>query len=262
MSTILSLRHILLSCCSSLEAQEGQDKGNLQCFSDDPHQHKGESAITKCFETLEEFKLWDIEAAKYWQSTFEGRRAPTALGEVSSGTTYYDAETACTIILFRSARLILLMSMIVYYSKMHGIGDGHHGIPAHLTALTESIPGLEQDVAKTIDDILSGVPFALGDVDQNGVSSSIPYDGAAAVIIVHAIRLVATCAYTKIDQRQIAMRILSRFNTNIGIRSAVKMEHDDICRSRWAHEQVFLAPIASASLGNAFSPVSFLRLAE
>lgn len=164
---------------------------------------------------------------------FKGRGTPTALGEVASGRTHYDVETACTIILIRSARLILLMSMIAYHYLLEQ-GD-HTGI-----ALAEYIPFLEMDVAAVIDDILAGVPFALGDVSPCGRPGPVAHDGAAAIVIVHSIRLVASCAYLTPDQGRKAMDVLARLNAGIGIRAAVAMEDEDIRRTRWAQEQIAL----------------------
>ncbi|EAQ84345.1 hypothetical protein CHGG_08359 [Chaetomium globosum CBS 148.51] len=149
MSKTLVLRHQLLSGSVYLDAEEQL------------------SVIQKCSETLDDFHRWDIEAADYWQSMFKRLGSPTALGQVASGTTHYDVETACTIILIRSARLILLMSMITHhYQQEQGGGVGR--------MLDEYLPFLEMDVTTVIDDILATVPYALGDVAPGGLPGTVP----------------------------------------------------------------------------------------
>lgn len=236
MSRTLSLRHRLQSCRAGLDAEEQA------------------SIIQTCSETLDDFHRWDVEAADYWQSMFKGRGTPTALGEVASGTTHYDVETACTIILIRSARLILLMSMIAHHYLQEGDSVG--------AALAEYIPFLEMDVVAVIDDILSCVPYALGDVGPGGLPGTVAHDGAAAIVIVHSIRLVSSCAYLTPGQGQKATEILARLNAGMGIRAAVGMEEEDIKRSRWAQEQIALRSRITPTLGlspisvdEAFSPV-------
>jgi hypothetical protein len=214
MSRTLSLRNRLLSDQKSLDPQE------------EP------IIIQNCLETLDDFHRWDAEAAMYWQNTFEGRTTPTALGEVASGTTHYDAETACTIILVRSERLILLMSMIAYHFQRQ-----HCGVD---TGLGECIPLLELHVSMAIDDILASVPYALGDIGPGGVPASPAHDGAGAIVIVQSIRLVASCAYASPDQLARAIGILGRLNAEVGIRAAAGAREEDVSGTRWMREQKFL----------------------
>jgi hypothetical protein len=215
MSKTLRLRQRLMSNRAYLDAEEQA------------------SIIQDCSETLDGFHVWDVEAADYWQSMFKGRGMPTALGEIASGTTHYDVETACTIILIRSARLILLMSMIAHhYFQQDGGGVG--------AALAEYLPFLEMDVAAVIDDILACVPYALGDVGPGGISGTVDHDGAAAIVIYHSIRLVSSCAYVTPEQDRKAMAILERLYAGMGIRSAVVVGEADISRTRWAQEQISL----------------------
>jgi hypothetical protein len=229
MSRTLALRQRLLSNHASLDAEEQT------------------SIIRSCSETLDDFHQWDVEAADYWQSMFQGRGTPTALGEVASGTTHYDVETACTIILIRSARLILLMSMIAHHYLQHqraGIG----------VSLAEYIPFLEMDVTAVIDDMLASVPYALGDVGRGGLPGTVAHDGAAAIVIVHSIRLVSSCAYLTPEQDRKATDILARLNAGIGIRSAVVMGEEDINRTRWAQEQTVLRSRMSWTTTSSPSP--------
>lgn len=225
MARTLSLRHRLLAD---------------RAFFDPAEQT---SLIQTCSETLDDFHLWDVEAAAYWQSMFKGRGTPTALGEVASGTTHYDVETACTMILIRSARLILLMSMIAHH---HGQQQSDNNV----SPLAEYVPFLEMDVGLAVDDMLASVPYALGDVGPGGLPGSVHHDGAAAIVIVHSIRLVASCAYLTPDQRQKAVAILARLNAGIGIRSAVCIGEEDLNNMNWAREQVFLRSRIARSLGS------------
>lgn len=237
MSRTLLLRHMLLSGHAGLDAEDQA------------------SIIQRCSEALDDFHLWDIEAASYWQSMFKGRGTPTALGEVAAGRTHYDVETACTIILIRSARLILLMSMIA----RHRLREQQDSIGA---TLADYMPFLELDVAAVIDDILASVPYALGDVGPGGLPGKVAHDGAAAIVIVHSIRLVSSCAYSTPEQERKAMDILARLNAGMGIRAAVTMREEDISRAKWAQEQIALRSRITPSLGwspgsaeDPFSPV-------
>ena len=236
MSRTLALRHRLLSN-PHLDAEEQT------------------SIIQSCSETLDDFHQWDVEAADYWDSMFKGRGSPTALGEVASGTTHYDVETACTIILIRSARLILLMSMIAH----HYLHEQRTSIGV---SLAEYIPFLEMDVTAVLDDILASVPYALGDVGRGGLPGTVAHDGAAAIVIVHSIRLVSSCAYLTPEQDRKATEILARLNAGIGIRAAVVLGEEDINRTTWAQEQIALRSRMTPSLGlspssteDPFSPV-------
>ncbi|KAK3291422.1 uncharacterized protein B0H64DRAFT_348602 [Chaetomium fimeti] len=230
MSKTLVLRHKLLSRSAQLDVEEQV------------------SVIQTCSETLDDFHLWDVEAADYWHSMFKGRGSPTALGQVASGTTHYDVETACTIILIRSARLILLVSMITYHYQQEQWGGGIG------TTLDEYLPFLEMDVAAVIDDILATVPYALGDVGQGGLPGTVPHDGAAAIVIVQSIRLVSSCAYVTPEQNMKAMEILARLNGGIGIRAAVAVGEDNIGKTRWAQEQISLRSWINPGVG--WSPSS------
>ncbi|KAL2258595.1 hypothetical protein VTK26DRAFT_8056 [Humicola hyalothermophila] len=254
MSRTLSLRHKLLSF-----ARSNSNDSNASHQPPDPSQDSSQAAsliVQTCFETLDDFHRWDAEAASYWQSTFEKRGPPTALGEVASGTTHYEPETACTMILIRSARLILLVSLIAYY---HYHRDHDHDPVA--AALGECVPVLERDVGLAIDDILASVPYALGDVGPGGVPGSVAHDGAPAIVIVHSIRLVESCAYTTPEQLQKAMEVLRRFNAGMGIRAAVGLRDADIHRTRWASEQIFLrSRMAMAATGSSPTVVGVDRL--
>jgi hypothetical protein len=259
MSKTLSLRHRLLSHYTT--SPPPGVAATIDPFVAEQRQLEEASLIQGCFETLDDFYTWDAEAATYWASTFDGRGVPTALGQVASGTiARYDVETACTIILIRSARLILLMSMIAYHhgkavfptptsptciSSPYGYGDAG----SLATAVGECLPMLEQDVIMTVDDILASVPYALGDVDSCGMpcGGSVPHDGAAAIVIVHSIRLVASCAYASPSQTQRAVEVLARLNGGIGIRAAVGLRDEDVMRTRWASEQTFLRSLRAMS---------------
>lgn len=255
MSRTLSLRNRLLSHYTT--SPEPDTTTNNYPFTAEQRQLEETSTIRGCFETLDDFCIWDAEAATYWESTFDGRGVPTALGQVALGTVaHYDVETACTIILIRSARLILLMSMIAYhhgkamYPSTNTESCVYPGEGRIAAALGQCLPTLEQDVGMAIDDILLSVPYALGDVDPCGVpcGGSVPHDGAAAIVIVHSIRLVASCAYATQAQTQKAMEILARLNSGIGIRAAVGLREEDVVmRTRWAREQVFLRSLRVAS---------------
>ncbi|KAF4998638.1 hypothetical protein FGRMN_2964 [Fusarium graminum] len=98
MSRTLSLRHrlgwLMHSEMCQQEATSPSAASQSSVGSDEE-----KILIQECFEMLDNFNIWDCEAATYWQSTFEGRGVPTTLGEMGSGKIHYDAETACIIIL-------------------------------------------------------------------------------------------------------------------------------------------------------------------
>jgi hypothetical protein len=228
--------------------------------------------LQSCFETLDDFHNWDAEAAAYWRNTFEGRTTPTALGEVAAGTTHYDPETACIIILVRSERLILLMSMIAYHhyqqhqyeqqqqhqhqQQQQQPGDSSiHNSSSTIPdpCLTACVPILEQHVHLAIEDMLASVPYALGDVGPGGAPGTLAHDGAAAIVIVQSIRLVASCALASPEQLRRATAVLARLDAGIGIRAAAgpglrvdEQEGEEgvddgvVKSSRWMREQKFL----------------------
>ncbi|KAM7202241.1 hypothetical protein V8F33_002958 [Rhypophila sp. PSN 637] len=245
MSTTLGLRHSLIQHLDS-------HSQHLRHLPTDPTE-KTLEIIQSCFEALDDFASWDCEAATYWQTTFQERGIPTTLGQISSRGTHYDVETACTLVLIRSARLILLMSVIAYYYQMEDQGP----IMQILALLSQCEPLLSSDVTKTIDDMLACVPYALGEIDTltglpHTTGPGIKHDGAAAMVIVHSIRLVASCAYASEDQLQRAFQVLARFDKGIGIRAASCLggaSQDDPRRvvvplsTRWAREQAFLRDV-------------------
>ncbi|ENH64861.1 Sterol uptake control protein 2 [Fusarium oxysporum f. sp. cubense race 1] len=217
MGRTLSLRHRL---CRLMQSETYQPQGASPSTASQSSTGTEDERILiqECFDMLDAFGSWDIEAAEYWQLTFEGRGVPTTLGEMSAGKMHYDAETACIIILVRSARLILLQTMLLYQTTLLPTedDDGYS-----YNSWAETVPFLESDVRKTVDDMLAAVPYALGDIDPSGMPATMLHDGAAAIIIVHSIRLVTHCVYTTPEQTERAARILARLNSAIGIRSAV-----------------------------------------
>ena len=216
MSKTLSLRHRLFQFIQSdIFQQIGSPSATSETSSDADQERL---LLQECFDMLDGFNDWDCEAATYWQMTFEGRGVPTVLGEMGAGKMHYDAETACIMILVRSARLILLQSMLLYQTTLQTVDDEYSNYQA---MWAQCVPVLESDVRKCVDDMLFCVPYALGDIDSSGMPSTMMYDGAAAIMIVHSIRLVTHCVYTTPAQGERADIILTRLNSAIGIRSAV-----------------------------------------
>jgi hypothetical protein len=228
MSRTLSLRHRLFQFIQSEIFEQG---GSPSATSENSNSAEEERLLLQeCFDMLDGFNAWDCEAATYWQNTFEGRGVPTMLGEMGSGKTHYDAETACIMILVRSARLILLQSMLLYQTTLQTAEAEDQDEYSNYQAMwAQCVPVLECDVRKCVDDMLASVPYALGDIDSNGMPSSMMYDGAAAIMIVHSIRLVTHCVYTTPAQGERAGIILTRLNSAIGIRSAVGWLGADAC---------------------------------
>ncbi|KAH7129850.1 hypothetical protein B0J13DRAFT_509161 [Dactylonectria estremocensis] len=240
MSKTLSIRHRLskyIECDTRADSPSSASQSSTEPDEED-------LLILECFEMLGNFYEWDQEAASYWQSTFEGRGIPTALGEMGSGDAHFDAETACIIILVRSARLILLLTMLLYHGKLQSADNAEER--GYSAQWAECVPVLESDVSKTIQDMLSSVPYALGDIGRGGMPAAMTHDGAAAIIIVHSIRLVSHCAYATPAQLERADIILKRMNSAIGIRSAVGwIDGESYSQSYgmgWAREQEFLRP--------------------
>lgn len=237
MSRTLSLRNSLAGDINSGASQKSADdivtsqgEANLQA----------NQTVQECFKMLDEFHVWDEDAAEHWRNMFKSRTVPTTLGQVAHSQVYYDTGTACTIILMRSARLILLWTLLLYSTKIHFTDDGEYGrqnILDHNTIWAEFIPVLEQDLRTTIDDLLSSVPYALGDISPAGLPSSMPHDGAGAIVIVHPVRLVSVCVYATPAQVQRAKGFLARINRNIGIRSAVGGTEGLLATPRWENKQ-------------------------
>ncbi|KAF5650807.1 c6 transcription [Fusarium tjaetaba] len=178
--------------------------------------------LEESFQTLYKFDDWDEEAPVYWRNTFEGRTVPIALGRVATGSHYYDPETACTIILIRLSRLILLISVLEYLEarvQQHvrrecAVGGGW----------ADYLPALEHDVRVTIDDMLSCVPYALDEVDTSGRPVPTPNDGAGALIILQPLKVIISCQRATSQQLLVCESFLARMNRAIGIKSAAVLK--------------------------------------
>ncbi|KAI1749332.1 hypothetical protein F4782DRAFT_514184 [Xylaria castorea] len=225
MTKTMWLRQSLLKYSTDLN-EDHKPKGNML-----PSNNKGRSVETvqsilqKCFEALEEFDRWDVEAEPYWKKTFEGRNMPAALGQLAAGSAYYDPKTACIIILIRTARMILLLSILEYYDSIRiSCRETETWRVGDQAAWANCIPILKQSIRLTIDDMLYSVPFAMGDLGPDGNPASIPQDGAAALVVFQPVRLVTFCAYATPEQRKRGQDILSRMKSAIGVRSAVSWE--------------------------------------
>ncbi|KAF4958828.1 hypothetical protein FGADI_2172 [Fusarium gaditjirri] len=213
---MLHLRHALDRCTSNMHQSadafsSGSQRGQLGAVDT--------QLLENCSLTLCEFDLWDEDAAVYWKNTFEGRTAPIALGKVAIGSHYYDPETACTIILIRFSRLVLLMSMLGYYQRMQQDPRGRH----HLVSAgwADWLPALEHDARVTIDDMLSCVPYALAEVDPSGQPVHTPNDGAGALIILQPLKTIISCQHATSQQLLVCSTFLARMNIVIGIKSAI-----------------------------------------
>lgn len=174
--------------------------------------------LQQCFEALEEFDQWDSEAASYWHTTFEDRTEPTRLGDAANGARHYDQETACTIILVRSSRLILLDSLLRYHQNKRQL-DPHSDTTRLFAEIV--LPTIIQNVRNTIDDMLSCVPYALGDLDHNGTPKKVEHDAAGGLIILQPMRLVTFCPYSTPEQMTACKEVLKRINMSMGVRSAI-----------------------------------------
>ncbi|KAF5530611.1 c6 transcription, partial [Fusarium napiforme] len=157
--------------------------------------------------TLYKFDDWDEEAPVYWRNTFEGRTVPIALGKVTTGSHCYDPETACTIILIRLSRLILLISVLEYLearvqqdTRCECAVDG---------GWADYLPALEHDVHVTIDDMLSCVPYALDEVDTSGQPVPTPNDGAGALIILQPLKIIISCQRATSQQSLVCKSFLA-----------------------------------------------------
>ncbi|KAJ3569945.1 hypothetical protein NPX13_g5903 [Xylaria arbuscula] len=224
MTKTLSLRQNLLECAANLKTDQelaGSARPESQKSSEDADQ----STLRACFEALEEFDSWDIDAEPYWKNIFAGRDMSAALGGLATAGAYYDPKTACIIILVRSARLILLLSILEYYDVIRtSCGESDTWRLGDRAAWADCIPILETNIRLTIDDMLYCVPFAMGDRGPDGSPVSGPQDGAAALVVFQPIRLVTYCAYATVEQRRAGQEILNRMKSAIGIRAAMSWE--------------------------------------
>lgn len=248
-SRIRGLRHALLniheSSARNTPASTASDPFAPDGLSADPalEDMDEQRLLQTVFETLDEFDEWDAGAASYWHSTFEQRTAPAPVGSVAAGGLHYDLETACTIILLRSSRLILLEAILEYHRRKCQLDPESETTKA----FAEYVPVLVRNVQATIDDLIYCVPYALGDLDANGQPWRIEYDGAPALIILNSLRLVPLCPHSTPDQVAVIESILKRINTNMGVRIAAP----------WPGVQtdVELSAPSPASFGSAYEVV-------
>jgi hypothetical protein len=225
MTRTMQLRGNLLKFVNGQTTERASREPFSQLGTQGGSNETASSLLQACFGALEEFDSWDIEAESYWRNTFDGRSTPAALGELSTRATYYDPKTACIIILVRSARLILLLSILEYHDTIRfSCGEAEPWRVGDEAAWAECIPVLERSIRLTIDDMLCCVPFALGDLSPDGQSASMPHDGAGALVIIQPMRLVTFCAYATPEQRKYGQDILSRMKLAIGLRSATSYE--------------------------------------
>lgn len=245
MSQSLSLRKRLLQCLTVISNISTVEVDTKVADTDSAFGQSRET-LQACFEKLEEFDEWDREAASYWHCAFETRAAPTGLGQMSANMSFYDAETACIIVLLRSARLTLLVSMLQYHDRiMPADIGGPTTLLGDRTAWAACVAVLTQDVVKTIDDILAAVPYAFGDVDPSGFPTVMPHDGAAAIVILHSIRLLTYCTYATPEQVFAARSILTRMKDHMGIRSAVDVAEAELHTWKISWENSMLSPPTS-----------------
>ncbi|KAI1810820.1 hypothetical protein GGS20DRAFT_152085 [Poronia punctata] len=223
MSKVMRLRHNLFKFGPGLDTEQSPS-GDIPSESGTRSSEEDATILQACFEALGEFDTWDTEAEAYWKNTFDGKSIPAALGELANRATYYDPKTACIIILVRSARLIMLLSILEYHDTVRVSSGTDDWMVGDESAWADCIPILEHSVRLTIDDMLCCVPFALGDLSPDGQSVSMPHDGAAALIIIQPMRLVTYCVYASPEQRQRSQEILNRMRSAIGLRSAVSWE--------------------------------------
>ena len=237
MSRILLLRHALSRCFSDFSGRQASTESDSPQSGrhTSPENDPGDATIIQsCFEAIEAFDEWDASAPSYWNSTFEGRTTPAMLGQVAAIGAFYDPETACVVILVRSARLILLLSMLEYQAQMQTLTGGDYVAVGGGGAWADCVDALEQDIQSAIEDMLACLPYALGDVDVSGHGPKMAHDGAAALVILQSVRLVTYCSYATPDQKQRGQDVLARINAKIGVRSAVSWEDAMIMASEWA----------------------------
>ncbi|KAF5574281.1 c6 transcription [Fusarium pseudoanthophilum] len=180
--------------------------------------------LEECFQVLYKFDDWDEGAPVYWRNTFEGRTVPIALGKVATGSHCYDPETACTIILIRLSRLILLISVLEYLEARVRQDARREGAVG--SGLADYLPALEHDVRITIDDMLSCVPYALDEVDTSGQPVPTPNDGAGALIILQPLKIITSCQRATSQQLLVCESFLGRMNRAIGIKSAAVLKEE------------------------------------
>ncbi|KAF4119940.1 hypothetical protein GMORB2_3628 [Geosmithia morbida] len=223
-SRTLKLRHSLLfadrTAYNSPHNVDGSEFDGAESIKTD------EAAILQeCFDALEKFHRWDSEAGDYWKSTFGDRTEPSTLNDPAAATRHFDLETACTMILVRSGKLMLLDSLLHYHQNKQQL-DPH----ADTTPLfgENMLSLIEQGVWNTIDDMLSCVPYALGDLDPNGRRRVLDHDGAGALVIFQPLRLITFCLYSKPEQVAACEEVLKRLNTSMGLRSAISWTNDPL----------------------------------
>ncbi|KAI1842444.1 hypothetical protein JX266_011339 [Neoarthrinium moseri] len=242
MTKVLWLRHNLSKSPTSPDTSCEPSEHPFQSVREVGFEALNASILQACFEALDEFDTWDFDAESYWKLTFEGRSVPAALGEVATKANYYDPETACTIILVRSARLVLLLSILEFHDRTQVLSNNDG-------SGTGCIIVLEQSIRLTIADMLWCVPFAMGDLDPNGQSVTMPHDGAAALTILQPLKLVTYCPYATHEQRKSVQGILDRMNLAIGVRSAVSWEERAGLKTAFPGTQGLIRAMTSLASG-------------
>lgn len=227
-----------------------------------------------CMQVLHEFRQWDQtianspafnpEIVELRTSTKESYSpiSPLSMKAPDSDTAVppavdnqpvpkrYDSTTACTVILLKSSRLILLLSLLAFFKRLRDwvaayprlLGDpAENPMLAAFSDPSASMADAEKlldDVRESVAEIERCVPFAVGheDDDLDGIASF--QEGgagrgaglrlatnqvevaAAGLIIMSPLILVVMCPYSTPQQKKMCVDVLRRLDKNMGIRAA------------------------------------------
>ncbi|KAH8646332.1 hypothetical protein BX600DRAFT_519154 [Xylariales sp. PMI_506] len=216
------------------------------------------ATLVSCLELLTEFDKWDQDAIPYWEAKFPHRTPPSAMGRIAKEIKYYDVGTACSVLLVRSSRMVMCLSILRYIDAMQAAsaaaspaftstpstGPIHTTTPPSSastspcsplatihyednniinTIITPSeVSSVHQQIRSVVEDILALVPYALGDIDPFGNPQSNPRDGAGGLIILWPLLLVAHCPLATPVQIQHTRAILGRIGSSMGIRGVYR----------------------------------------
>ncbi|KAI0466203.1 hypothetical protein F4859DRAFT_497973 [Xylaria cf. heliscus] len=176
--------------------------------------------IQECSLLLHEFDEWDLYAATYWNSHFEGAAAPPSLGKANVGTRHYDGKTAKTIVLVRACRIQFSAALLKFCRSFKAVlqdGDIHP-----LVSIVDF--KLEKEIALAISDIHYCMPYALGRLDDRGDAKGTDIDAAAghAFAIRDSVKIIVNCSVVKEEQRLQSQRYLTMIGEIAGLRSPIQ----------------------------------------
>ncbi|KAH8894662.1 hypothetical protein GQ53DRAFT_716393 [Thozetella sp. PMI_491] len=151
------------------------------------------SLLNSSVQTLEDFDSWDH---KFKDALHTGP------GEAGG------------ILLFRGSRIVLAGSLLTYCHRLKQLW-ADAPVPPDFEA------NMEVGIRQAIVDSLAAVQYAIGNVTSSKNPTAVRREGAAGLIIMYPISLIASCPYATPKQKLQCFEMLDWLKSSVGIKCAV-----------------------------------------